>query len=77
MSTPFETVGEFIDVSIRAWSSTDTAPLGRFFNDASVNQNMPMDAVVGRDAILMELTNFIAMGGDVEVEISHLMTDGR
>jgi limonene-1,2-epoxide hydrolase len=35
-----------------------------------------MDPVVGRHAILAELTSFMAMGGDVSVEIVHLMADG-
>jgi limonene-1,2-epoxide hydrolase len=37
---------------------------------------MPMEAVVGRQAIVASFASFMAMGGQVGVDIVHLAADG-
>ncbi len=62
--------------SIAAWPTSDAVSLGRFFHDDAVYHNMPLEAAVGREAIVASFASFMAMGGEVGVEIVHLVADG-
>ncbi len=76
MSTPTETVQAFMAAFIAAWPGGDAADLERFFSQDAVYHNIPMEPVQGRDAILATFTEFMALGGEVRVDIPHMVADG-
>jgi len=76
MPTSVETVQEFIAAFIAAWPQGDTAMLGPFFSEDAVYHNIPMEPVHGRGAILATLAEFMDMGGQVGVDIIHMVADG-
>ena len=76
MPTSAETVQKFITAFIAAWPQGDAAKLGSFFNEDAVYHNMPMEPVQGRGAILATLADFMDMGGQVGVDIIHMVADG-
>lgn len=76
MSTPAETVQAFMAAFIAAWPGGDATDLGAFFSQDAVYHNIPMEPVQGRDAILATFANFMAMGGQVGVDITYLVAAG-
>ncbi len=76
MAPSLETVQEFIATFMEAWPQGDAAKLGSFFSEDAVYHNMPMEPIRGREAILATFTEFMAMGGQVGVEIVHIVADG-
>jgi limonene-1,2-epoxide hydrolase len=76
VSTPTETVQAFMAAFIAAWPHRDAADLEPFFSEDAVYHNMPMEPVEGRDAILAMFAEFMTMGGQVGVDIVHLVADG-
>jgi limonene-1,2-epoxide hydrolase len=76
MSTSAETVQEFIAAFMEVWPLGDAAKLGSFFSEDAVYHNMPMEPVQGRDSILATFAHFMSMGGQVAVEITHMVADG-
>jgi limonene-1,2-epoxide hydrolase len=76
-STPAEIVHTFIAAFIAAWPRRDAAGLGPFFAESAVYHNLPMEAVSGRDAIVATFAEFMEMGGEVDVDILHMATNGR
>ncbi len=75
-STPAEVVHTFIEAFIAAWPGRDAARLGPLFTEDAVYQNMPLDAVRGREAIVATFAEFMEMGGAVDVDIIHMVADG-
>jgi limonene-1,2-epoxide hydrolase len=75
-STPADVVRAFIAAFIAAWPRRDAAGLGPFFTEDAVYQNMPLEPVSGREAIVAAFAEFMDMGGEVEVDIIHLVSDG-
>jgi len=65
-------VREFCD----AWSRRDAEELTDYFADDAVYHNMPMDPLVGKDAIRGFLTGFLAGVSSAEFRIRHLAADG-
>lgn len=76
VATPRETVRDFITVFVSSWAKKDAAQVTSFFSDDAVYHNMPMDPVVGRQAIEATLAAFMMMGGHVRVDISHIVAEG-
>ena len=76
MPTSVETVQEFIAAFIAAWPQGDAAMLGSFFSEDAVYHNIPMEPVHGRGAILATLAEFMDMGGQVGVDVIHMVADG-
>jgi limonene-1,2-epoxide hydrolase len=76
MPTSVETVQEFIAAFMAAWPKGDAATLGSFFSEDALYHNMPMEPVQGRGAILATLAEFMDMGGQVGVDIIHMVADG-
>ncbi len=76
MPTSVETVQEFIATFIAAWPQGDAAMLGSFFSEDAVYHNVPMEPAHGRAAILATLAEFMDMGGQVGVDIIHMVADG-
>ena len=76
MSTSAKTVQEFIAAFVEVWPLGDAAKLGTFFSEDAVYHNMPMEPVQGRDSILATFADFMSMGGQVGVDITHMVADG-
>jgi limonene-1,2-epoxide hydrolase len=76
VSTPTETVQAFMAAFIAAWPHGDPATLQPFFREDARYHNIPMEPVEGRDAILATFAEFMKMGGNVHVDITHLVADG-
>ena len=76
MPTSEETVHHFIAAFMKAWPTADTTALGSFFDEDAVYHNVPLEAVVGRTAILATFAQFMSMGGIVDVDIIHMVAQG-
>jgi limonene-1,2-epoxide hydrolase len=61
---------------IAAWPSGDAASLEPFFSQDAVYHNIPMEPIQGRGAILAMFAEFMKMGGQVRVEITHIVANG-
>ncbi|MGH3970814.1 MAG: limonene-1,2-epoxide hydrolase family protein [Mycobacterium sp.] len=60
-----------------AWANRDAAAVGSFFSEDAVYHNVPMDPVRGRAAIAATVAEFMAMGGQVRVDIRHIVAEGH
>ena len=67
-----QVVREFCD----AWSESDLERIMGFFADDAVYHNIPMEPVVGTDAIRTFIEGFTAMVERIEFEIRHLAVNG-
>jgi limonene-1,2-epoxide hydrolase len=76
MPTALETVQDFIAAFIEAWPSADTTALGSFFSEDALYQNGPLQPVRGRAAIESTFAQFMKVGGEVRVEMIHMMAEG-
>jgi limonene-1,2-epoxide hydrolase len=59
-----------------AWSKLDLDELAGYFTADAVYHNIPMDPVVGPDAIRAFIEGFTGPVERVEFEITHLASDG-
>lgn len=76
MPTSAKTVQEFVAAFVAAWPEGDAGRPASFFSEDAVYHNMPMAPIRGREAIRDALTEFMGMGGQVGVDIAHLVADG-
>ena len=76
MPTALEKVQDFIAVFIEAWPSGDTTALGSFFSEDALYQNGPLEPVRGRAAIESTFAEFMKVGGEVDVEMIHMIAEG-
>jgi limonene-1,2-epoxide hydrolase len=76
MPRPIETVQEFISTFIASWPEGDAAKVASLFSENAVYHNMPLEPVKGREAIQATFAEFMSMGGQVDVDISHIVADG-
>jgi limonene-1,2-epoxide hydrolase len=76
MRTSAQTVQDFIAVFMKAWPTADPGPLGPFFEENAVYHNVPLEVVTGRPAIMSTFAEFMGMGGQVDVDIIHMVADG-
>lgn len=76
MSTPVETVKAFVDAFMQAWQGQDAEAVSAFFTEDAVYVNGPLEPVIGRDAIRSAVAEFMAMGGEVGVEVRHVVSEG-
>jgi limonene-1,2-epoxide hydrolase len=74
--THVETVQDFITAFMRAWPTADTAALGSFFSEDAVYHNVPLEPVRGRAAIEATFAQFMGIGGQVDVDIIHMLAEG-
>ncbi|MGI8492661.1 MAG: nuclear transport factor 2 family protein [Acidimicrobiales bacterium] len=72
MAQPAEIVESFI----AAWPEGDPAQLAAFFTEDATYHNIPMDPVVGREAILATFASFMAMADRIHFDTTHLVADG-
>ncbi|MGZ8764154.1 MAG: limonene-1,2-epoxide hydrolase family protein [Acidimicrobiia bacterium] len=73
MADSEQVVREFCD----AWSKSDLDRIMSFFADDAVYHNIPMDPVVGTEAIRTFIEGFTAMVDRIEFEILHLAVNGN
>jgi limonene-1,2-epoxide hydrolase len=76
MSTPVETVQDFIVAFKKAWPIADTVAVGSFFSEDAIYHNVPLEPVRGRAAIETTFAQFMRIGGQVDVEMIHLVAEG-
>ncbi len=69
-------VRDFMAAFMVAWPTGDAAPLGRFFSEDAEYCKGPLEPVHGRDAIVADMARMMALGGEVEADIRHLLSDG-
>jgi limonene-1,2-epoxide hydrolase len=76
MLTSAQTVQDFIAAFMKAWPTADPAPLGLFFDEEACYHNIPLEPVIGRSAIVSTFAQFMSMGGQVDVDIIHMVAEG-
>jgi limonene-1,2-epoxide hydrolase len=76
MTTPVETVKAFVEAFVQARPEQDAETVSAFFTEDAVYANGPLEPVFGRDAIRSAIAEFMAMGGEVGVELRHLVGEG-
>ncbi|MHB8328022.1 MAG: limonene-1,2-epoxide hydrolase family protein [Acidimicrobiales bacterium] len=76
MTSSAQTVQDFIAAFMKVWPAADPAPLGPFFDEDAIYHNIPLEPVTGRSAIVATFAEFMSMGGQVEVDIIHLVAAG-
>jgi limonene-1,2-epoxide hydrolase len=69
-------VREFMATFSEAWPMSDAMALGRFFSENAEYCNGPLEPVRGRDAIIGNLASMMAIGGEVDADIIHVVTEG-
>jgi limonene-1,2-epoxide hydrolase len=74
--TPVETVQAFMAAFTKAWPTADATVLGTFLVEDACYHNGPLDPVVGRAAVVATFAQFMSMGGQVDVDIIHLVAEG-
>lgn len=74
--TPTETIQEFMAVFESAWAKQDADAVASYFSNDAVYHNIPMDPVQGRNEIAATVAGFMAMGGQVSVDIRHIVAAG-
>lgn len=77
MTTPAQLVQEFVDNFVAAWPRGDASSVGALFADTARYHNGPLEPVHGRAAIEGALAEFMAMGGEVAVDMLNLLADDR
>jgi limonene-1,2-epoxide hydrolase len=76
MPTPVETVEDFMVAFMTAWPTADTTALASFFSEEAVYRNGPLEPVRGRTAIEATFAQFMRVGGQVDVDIVHMLAEG-
>ncbi len=71
-----EVLRDFMATFVEAWPTGDAVTLGRFFSEDAEYCNGPLAPVRGREAIVAELNGMMILGGEVEADIRHLLSDG-
>lgn len=69
-------VRDFMAIFTQAWPMRHAAALARFFSEDADYRNGPVEPVRGRDAIIANLASMMAIGGEVDADIIHLVADG-
>ncbi|MCP3810880.1 nuclear transport factor 2 family protein [Mycobacterium sp. 134] len=73
MTNPDEIVREFCAL----WSDPDPERMAAYFTEDAVYHNIPLDAVVGREAIAAFITGFVAAFDGIDFDIHRQITDGH
>ena len=66
---------DFMAAFMTAWPTRDAATLSRFFSEDAEYCNGPLGPVHGRDAIVADLAQMMSLGGEVDADIRHLLSD--
>ena len=62
---------------ISAWPTADAGRVASFFSVDAVYHNGPLDPVRGRESIRTALAGFMSLGGDIAVDMLHVLADDR
>ena len=71
-----EVVRDFMAAFMTAWPTGDAATLSRFFSEEAEYCNGSLDPIHGREAIVADLARMMSLGGEVDADIRHLLSDG-
>jgi limonene-1,2-epoxide hydrolase len=71
-----EVVRDFMAAFMTAWPTGDATTLSRFFSEDADYCNGPLEPVHGREAIVADLAQMMSLGGEVDADIRHLLSDG-
>ena len=71
-----EVVRDFMAGFMAAWPTGDAATLSRFFSEDAEYRNGPLEPVHGREAIVADLARMMSLGGEVDADLRHLLSDG-
>ena len=71
-----EVVRDFMEAFVEAWPTGNAVMLGRFFSEDAEYCNGPLAPVHGREAIVADLAGMMTLGGEVEADVRHLLSDG-
>jgi limonene-1,2-epoxide hydrolase len=71
-----EVVRDFMAAFMAAWPTGHAATLNRFFSEDAEYCNGPLEPVHGREAIVADLARMMSLGGEVDADIRHLLSDG-
>jgi limonene-1,2-epoxide hydrolase len=69
-------VRDFMAAFKAAWPTGDGAALSRFFSEDAEYCNGPLEPIRGRAAIVADLARMMSLGGEVDVDLRHLLSDG-
>jgi limonene-1,2-epoxide hydrolase len=61
---------------VKAWPTAATTTLGPFFSEDAMYHNVPLEPVRGRAAIEATFAQFMRIGGQVDVEMIHMVAEG-
>lgn len=75
MARPTDVVRQFVDAFVAAWPVGDAASVAALFADDASYRNGPLEPVHGRAAIEATFAEFMALGGDVSVELLNVLAD--
>ena len=70
-----EVVRDFITAFTAAWPTGDATTLSRFFSEDVEYCNGPLELVRGREAVVADLARMMSLGGEVAVDIRHVLSD--
>ena len=65
-----------IDHFFDAWRSMDAAAVAAFFTDDAVYHNIPMEPIVGRDAIEATVAGWLKSMKSIDFRFNHVLVDG-
>jgi limonene-1,2-epoxide hydrolase len=71
-----EVVRDFMAAFMAAWPTGDAAALSRFFSEDAEYHNGSFEPVHGRGDIVADLTRMMSLGGEVDADVRHLLSDG-
>jgi limonene-1,2-epoxide hydrolase len=77
MTAPTQVILEFVDTFVTAWPAGNAGRVAAFFAEDASYHNGPLPPVNGRAAIQATLAEFMAMGGEVTVDMLNLLADER
>jgi limonene-1,2-epoxide hydrolase len=77
MATPTQVIQGFVRAFVNAWPTGDAATVATFFIEEASYHNGPLPPVHGRQAIETTLAEFMTMGGEVTVDMVHLLANDR
>jgi limonene-1,2-epoxide hydrolase len=69
-------VRDFMAAFTTAWPTGEAATLSRFFSEDAEYCNGPVTSVRGREVIVATLAEMMSLGGEVDADIRHLLSDG-
>jgi limonene-1,2-epoxide hydrolase len=70
-----EVVREFMAAFTAAWPTGDASTLSWLFSEGAEYRNGPFEPIHGREAIVAELARMMSLGGEVDADIRHLLSD--